>query len=507
MNTNIPLGVKSLELPNPLALATQAAQLQGLQTEQAKNALALQSGQRDAANAAALDAFLRNPDTAKLTTPEQFDPAAYAAAGLYAQKLVESMAKTRSEKAATEANQAKTAESKQKTLFDAMRQHIDTATGIDTHDGMVQFLNNEYADPIVGPEMARRKPLDQAIRDVPDEKTDPQGFANFKGQFVLGANKFAIENKPTTTQVNRQGTVDLLQTPGMGGVPTTVASLPTTVSANVRYQQQQENARAAQTRDATVSKPFEVTDPDTGKPVLVQQDKAGNLTPITNFGPKQKPGDINLAGGRESVYIGRQITAANEATRAIKNVGELPITTSTGWFSNVRPGTGLLGSTKQILGNSLTDQDAADYQVMMAGVERNLAGIESSGLAPSGTFTGKLGETLQIKEGNSVFTKLRKLAEVRQIIDAGMESMLVNPRLGQDQKDLVTKLRSEVAQAIPYTHHDLTALQQSANPRQTLGDFAKSKNLGSPSSPSAPATGGAAAPAAAPSGWTVKRVN
>lgn len=58
-----------------------------------------------------------------------------------------------------------------------------------------------------------------------------------------------------------------------------------TSRANTVYTQGQENARAAQTRQAAVTKPFEVTGPD-GTPMLVQQDKAGNITPVPGFGPK-----------------------------------------------------------------------------------------------------------------------------------------------------------------------------------------------------------------------------
>lgn len=46
------------------------------------------------------------------------------------------------------------------------------------------------------------------------------------------------------------------------------------------------DARARETNAAAVGKPFEVTDPDTGQPTLVRQDKAGNITRVDGFQPK-----------------------------------------------------------------------------------------------------------------------------------------------------------------------------------------------------------------------------
>lgn len=45
------------------------------------------------------------------------------------------------------------------------------------------------------------------------------------------------------------------------------------------------DARARESTAATLTKPFEVTGPD-GNPMLVQQDKQGNIRPVQGFGPK-----------------------------------------------------------------------------------------------------------------------------------------------------------------------------------------------------------------------------
>lgn len=55
--------------------------------------------------------------------------------------------------------------------------------------------------------------------------------------------------------------------------------------AITRRGQDMTDARSRETNAASVSKPFEVTGPD-GVPVLVRQDKAGNITPVEGFSPK-----------------------------------------------------------------------------------------------------------------------------------------------------------------------------------------------------------------------------
>jgi hypothetical protein len=72
-----------------------------------------------------------------------------------------------------------------------------------------------------------------AARNIP---ADPEGFNRWKQQAALGITKFMELNKPSTMQINRSGATDVIQTPGLGGAPTTVGSfadvpLPAAVEA------------------------------------------------------------------------------------------------------------------------------------------------------------------------------------------------------------------------------------------------------------------------------------
>jgi hypothetical protein len=192
---------------------------------------------------------------------------------------------------------------------------------------------------------------------------------------------------------------------------------------------------------------------------------------------------------RSSVMFNRVAASANEAVTALKNIAELPVTTSTGWFGGAQPSTTLMGSVKSVLGQKVTSQEAQDYKTMIAGVSRSLSTIETAGLAPNGSITHSM-DSITLNEGDSQLTKLRKLAETRQIIEKGIEPNLSNPKLAPAQRQLIERIVSDVQSAIPFTQHDITKLQQSKNPNATLLDFAKQTGLPTASAASAPPQAG-----------------
>jgi hypothetical protein len=197
--------------------------------------------------------------------------------------------------------------------------------------------------------------------------------------------------------------------------------------------------------------------------------------------------------GREAQMFGRIVTSANLGVQAVKNVVELPTGASTGIFGvGASPGKSLLDSGKGVLTNKLSSQDTQDYNVMISGLSRNLSTMETQGIAPQGSFTESF-NSVQLREGDTQMTKLRKLAEARQIIEKGLEPALDNPRLPESQKSEVRKLIADVQQAVPFEQHDLTVLRriQSTHPGMTLQDVIKAKKLDQPdkSSQAAPSNG------------------
>ena len=81
------------------------------------------------------------------------------------------------------------------------------------------------------------------------------------------------------------------------------------------------------------------------------------------------------------------------------------------------------------------------------------------------------------KEGDTQFTKMRKMATVRQQADRALETASTNPMMGKKELDLVEKIRGELADAVPFTVHDVNTLEQAKNPRATMRDVAEGFGL------------------------------
>jgi hypothetical protein len=183
--------------------------------------------------------------------------------------------------------------------------------------------------------------------------------------------------------------------------------------------------------------------------------------------------------GRAKVFAERVITSANEAGMALENVVKLPVGASTGVLGvGSSPGHNILAAPIDALRNKVSSQDVQDYNVMIAGVRRNLATIETTGLVPSGAFTEGFA-AVELREGDTELTKMRKLAESRQIVDAGLEVQLADPAIPPDMKAVIQKTLDRIHTAIPFTHADVTAYENASrkNKKLTLNDFMEQKGL------------------------------
>lgn len=180
---------------------------------------------------------------------------------------------------------------------------------------------------------------------------------------------------------------------------------------------------------------------------------------------------LNLAGGRESVMINRVITGANQVEAALSNIVKLPLTVDRGYFGGRGQKEGILNAGKETLAQSMTTQDVQSYNILTTGIQRGLAAIESSGLAPPNSLMHQM-DAVVWKAGWSNFSKLQALAETRQIVERGMEVVLANHRADEKTKALVQKIIDGVQKSVPFTNSDLIELQQAQqiDPKITLAD-------------------------------------
>jgi len=194
--------------------------------------------------------------------------------------------------------------------------------------------------------------------------------------------------------------------------------------------------------------------------------------PLANVPDKVvKLGSIGAMGAIESRFTQRVLLSANEALKDLQNVAQLPITVSSGIFGGRTQGPGLLDATKEVLANTMTREDTQLYNTMSTGFQRSLAAIEAAGLMPTGSLTHQM-DAVIFKEGDTNLTKMSKLAQVRQIVDAGLEVMESNPRLSDSEKEQAKKIRNGLEKAVPFTQSDVTKwmVRSQKNPAVTMAD-------------------------------------
>jgi hypothetical protein len=68
-----------------------------------------------------------------------------------------------------------------------------------------------------------------------------------------------------------------------------------------------------------------------------------------------------------------------------------------------------------------------------------------------------------------------KLAQMRQTVENGMDTLASLNSLPKSMVDRTQELKDKVAQAIPFTPRDVLALQQSQDPTMTLAKLLESK--------------------------------
>ena len=211
--------------------------------------------------------------------------------------------------------------------------------------------------------------------------------------------------------------------------------------------------------------------------------KPGSTTGELEFipGGPADPNKVFPLGNRESVFINRIGIASNETAKDLKNIVRIPLTTNRGVFGGRQQGGSLFDAGKESLTNAMTTQDVQSYNTLASGLQRNLAAIEAAGLAPSGTLTHQM-DAVIFKNGDTNYTKLQKLAQIKQIANAGIETTLSNPRLPEKQVKHFEGILNEINQAVPFDNGDLITLQQAhqTNPNVTINDIVKLKQKNAP---------------------------
>lgn len=208
IDPSIALGVRGIELQNPMNALAQFSQIQGAQQANRLNQLQMAEYERARTEEEGLRNFLSGAD---LTASETRN-ALMSKYGKSGREFAKNL---------TELDKARTEESARRTklAIDKTGLYRDMVGTLQSPADAVEFMKLQANDPDMMGTPITRMPLMKVLSSIPQ---DPVAFENWKKQTALGMNKFVELNKPSVQTINQGGQTQVLQTPGLGGAPTSV---------------------------------------------------------------------------------------------------------------------------------------------------------------------------------------------------------------------------------------------------------------------------------------------
>jgi hypothetical protein len=266
LDTNIALGVRPVQLENPMAQYSQIAQIQNARNQNALAKYQLGAAQREEESVNALNQAYQqsyDPTTGKIDLNKLRQTLSTGGYGSKLPALEKTFAEMQEkqlqvDKLSNEVKAQPTKLEKEKTeLLDVKlrqaRSFLDTIDPMDPSAAAryIQWHEANHADPIIGPALAARGVIAEQSRAQIAQAIEqgPQAFAQLLNQSRLGAEKFIEMNKPTVTTQNTGGTTRLLQTPGLGGPSTVVPGSEAAITMNENQKQEIKLQRDRLTQD------------------------------------------------------------------------------------------------------------------------------------------------------------------------------------------------------------------------------------------------------------------
>ena len=245
IDSNIALGVKPLQVENPINQYAAMSQIQSNQQANQLNALKMQEYERGLGEENKLRALLSSG--ADLNSPEtirkmyEISPTK----GLEFQTKQQTIKKT-----GLEATKLESEIVDQR--LKQSRQFLDTIDPSDPNAPTMymQWHKANHADPILGPMLAKRGVTEeQSLATIQNAIAQgPQAFSSLLNQSKMGVEKFAEANKPQVYQTNNGGTNTLGTVTPYGGAPTVLSVTNKTMTPGERAV----DARARERLDAEI---------------------------------------------------------------------------------------------------------------------------------------------------------------------------------------------------------------------------------------------------------------
>lgn len=210
IDPSIALGVRGIELQNPMNALAQFSQIQGAQQANRLNQMQMAEYERARAEEEGLRNYLSGADLTATETRNAL-MSKYGKSGREFAKGLTELDKAKTEEAARKA----------KLAIDKTSMYRDMVGTLQSPTDAIEFMKLQATDPDMAGTPITRMPLMKVLSSIPQ---DPIAFENWKKQTALGMNKFVELNKPSVQTINQGGQTQVLQTPGLGGAPTSVGT-------------------------------------------------------------------------------------------------------------------------------------------------------------------------------------------------------------------------------------------------------------------------------------------
>ncbi len=216
------------------------------------------------------------------------------------------------------------------------------------------------------------------------------------------------------------------------------------------------------------------------------------VLPVT--GGSKDPNAPPKLGVNALAQFARVLNAAGNTALDLGNIMEMPSGASTGIFG--KPGTSLMAMIPGNLTNVVSPTEVQEYRAIIGTLGEQLATIERMGMRGSAGLSAQF-DNLALLPTDTVFTKMLKLAQMRQTVENGMDTLISLNAMPPDMEQRAVQLRDTVSKSVPFTPRDVFELQKSEKPGMTLGELLAQKKFTQPVS-AAPAKGATPAAPAAP---------
>jgi hypothetical protein len=206
-------------------------------------------------------------------------------------------------------------------------------------------------------------------------------------------------------------------------------------------------------------------------------DENGNVVQINEAGTTRTVSGVKPASASGSRFTQQQaiaqraVNSLGGVASALESIRELPAGTTTGLLPNLQTKDGMFNYVRNTMGRKIAPRDAEMMNTLFTGIGRNLASIESSGIA-----TGLVELSKQMQSGTYInsgvddpYKVAIKLADIRRIATENIRPAIESGGMPKQQAETAMKLVERIEQAIPFDTIDVVRAANSKG-RPTIGE-------------------------------------